>query len=264
MSTEIVLTIDHLSKTFERGRRVLSDGRTNWAVNDVSLTLARGETLGLVGESGSGKSTLARCVLQLIRPTRGAVLFDDTDLTRLRGRSLSATRARIGLISQDPYSALNPRWNVEQIVRHPLTARGVGTGGERRAAVTGLIAQVGLPASYASRYPAQLSGGERQRVAIARALALDPSILLCDEPTSALDVSVQAQILNLLMEIQSVRQVSLLFISHDMAVVRRMSHRVAIMSRGEVVEIGDVDQVFEHGAHEYTRALLAAVPELPG
>jgi peptide/nickel transport system ATP-binding protein len=263
MSAEIVLAVDHISKTFERGRRALRDERTSWAVNDVSLTLGRGETLGLVGESGSGKSTLARCVLQLIRPTRGAVRFDGADLTRLHGRSLRGIRARIGLISQDPYSALNPRWTVEQIVRHPLTARGVGRRPGRGETVTGLIAQVGLPSSYAERYPAQLSGGERQRVAIARALALDPSILLCDEPTSALDVSVQAQILNLLMEIQSVRQVSQLFISHDMAVVRRMSHRVAIMSRGEIVEVGDVDQVFEHPAHEYSRALLAAVPELP-
>jgi peptide/nickel transport system ATP-binding protein len=262
VSADTVLALEGISKTFDR-RRAASDEHTHWAVREVSLTLSRGETLGLVGESGSGKSTLARCVLQLIRPTRGSVLFGGADLTRLRGRALRTTRARIGLISQDPYSALNPRWSVEQIVRHPLVARGIGTRSGRYKTAASLIEQVGLPASYAHRSPTQLSGGERQRVAIARALSLDPSILLCDEPTSALDVSVQAQILNLLMEIQAVRKVSLLFISHDMAVVRRMSHQVAIMSRGQVVEVGSVDQVFERGQHPYTRALIAAVPTLP-
>jgi peptide/nickel transport system ATP-binding protein len=254
-----LLSLDGLSKTYERRQGPSS----TWAVRDVSLTLGRGETLGLVGESGSGKSTLARCVLQLVRPTAGAVLFDGLDLTRLRARSLRAARARIGLISQDPYSSLNPRWSVEQLVRHPLIARRVGGRHVQRRLTAGLIDRVGLPIVYASRYPNQLSGGERQRVAIARALALEPSLILCDEPTSALDVSVQAQILNLLMEIRDTQEVSLLFISHDMAVVRRISDRVAIMSRGQVVEVGDVDDVFERPQHVYTQDLLAAVPHLP-
>jgi peptide/nickel transport system ATP-binding protein len=252
-----LLRVDGLSKSFDRRA-------AHYAVRDVSLDVAPGETLGLVGESGSGKSTLARCVLQLVRPTAGRVTFAGTELTLLKGRRLREQRARIGLIQQDPYSSLNPRWSVEKLVRHPLEARGVGSRSDRARAARELIAQVGLAATHARRLPGQLSGGERQRVAIARALALEPRLILCDEPTSALDVSVQAQILNLLMQIQEERGVSYLFISHDMAVVRRISHRVAIMRAGELVEIGAVDAVFEAPQEAYTRQLIEAVPALPG
>jgi ABC-type glutathione transport system ATPase component len=223
-----------------------------------------GETLGLVGGSGSGKSTLARCILQLVKPTSGSVTFGSTELTALSGAGLRRERARIGMIFQDPYASLNTRWHVEKIIRHPLEVHHVGTRAERRASARRVLDQVGLPSSYRNRIPSQLSGGERQRVAIGRALALEPRVILCDEPTSALDVSVQAQILNLLQEIQHDRHVALLFISHDMAVVRRISQRIAIMHAGELVEVGDVDRVFEHPEHDYTRRLISAVPALPG
>src|SRR5262249_51239829 len=189
--------------------------------------------------------------------------FGATELTALSGTALREARSRIGLISQDPYSALNPRWRVEKIIRHPLETRRRGTRRARRDTARTLLEQVGLPLSYRNRLPSQLSGGERQRVAIARALALEPEVILCDEPTSALDVSVQAQILNLLQQIQRERDVSLLFISHDIAVVRRMSQRVAVMRSGELVEVAATEQLLKSPSHSYTRELVAAVPSLP-
>jgi ABC-type glutathione transport system ATPase component len=216
-----------------------------------------------VGESGSGKSTLARSILQLIKPTTGTITFGSTVLTGLSGTDLREARSRIGMIFQDPYASLNPRWRIEKIIRHPLEMHHRGSRRARRETARALIEQVGLPFSYRDRLPSQLSGGERQRIAIARALALEPTVLLCDEPTSALDVSVQAQILNLLQQIQRERNVSLLFISHDIAVVRRMSQRIAIMRAGEIVEVGDTARVFASPGHPYTRELISAVPELP-
>lgn len=262
-TTTVTLCVDDLSKTFDpRGRRTSQEG-VNWVLRHVSLELCAGQTLGLVGESGSGKSTLARCILQLIKPNTGSVIFGTTELTALSGNALRRQRTNIGMIFQDPYSSLNPRWRVERIIRHPLEANRVGSRSARREATRTLLDQVGLPLSYKDRLPSQLSGGERQRVAIARALALSPRVILCDEPTSALDVSVQAQILNLLQEIQRDRNVALLFISHNMAVVRRMSHRIAIMCAGEIVEVADTESVFEQPGHDYTKQLISAVPALP-
>jgi peptide/nickel transport system ATP-binding protein len=257
-----VLTVERLSRRFTPGGGAFArpTGEAFWAVREASLTLGRGETLGVVGESGSGKTTLARCILQLIRPTEGSVIFEGQELTGLSGSRLRAARARLSVVFQDPYSALNPRWSVARIVRDPLDVHGRGGRAERARTVARLLDAVGLPGVYAERLPHELSGGERQRVAIARALALEPSLVVCDEPTSSLDVSVQAQILNLLMRIQEDLAVSFLFISHNLAVVRRISHRVAIMKGGRIVENGPVDQVFESPREEYTRTLLAAVP----
>jgi ABC-type glutathione transport system ATPase component len=260
-SSERVLHVDQLSKTFDRSRR--PGKNTLWAVHDISIELHRGETLGLVGESGSGKSTLARCVLQLTKPTSGSVFFRGANLVGLRQRELRRARAQIGIVFQDPYTSLNPRWRIERIVRDPLDAHRIGTRTSRAQTAAALLEQVRLPQSYAHRLPGQLSGGERQRVAIARALALQPTMIICDEPTSALDVSVQAQILNLLQEIQRDRQLAILFISHNMAVVRRVSHRVAIMRGGRLVESGETDSVFAKPQHEYTQQLLHAIPSLP-
>lgn len=258
-----LLRVERLSKTFDRRRRRRSDTDIVWAVRDVSFELRPGETLGLVGESGSGKSTLARCLLQLTQPTDGAVFFDGSDLTRLDHRSLRQRRAQMGMVFQDPYASLNPRWRVEKIIRHPLEAHGIGTHASRGRTAASLLEQVRLSQSYAHRLPGQLSGGERQRVAIARALALQPRMILCDEPTSALDVSVQAQILNLLQEIQHDREIAVLFISHNMAVVRRVSHRIAIMRAGQLVETGATARVFANPQHDYTKELLNAIPTLP-
>ena len=230
-----------------------------WAVKDVFLTVGVGETLGIVGESGSGKTTLARCILQLIRPTTGTVRFKDSQLTELRGARLRMIRANIGMIFQDPYSSLNSRWSIERIISDPLIVNGVGAKRERADKVSKLLEEVNLPEFYRTRFPGQLSGGERQRVAIARALALEPKLIFCDEPTSSLDVSVQAQILNLLQEIQRRLEVSFIFISHNMAVVRQISHRVIVMRNGRVVEEGDVDQVFNSPKNEYTRELIESV-----
>jgi peptide/nickel transport system ATP-binding protein len=260
-SPAALLRVERLSKTFARRRRPGED--VVWAVREASLEVHPGETLGLVGESGSGKSTLARCVLQLTKPTSGSVFFNDVNLVGLGGSDLRTARAQLGVVFQDPYTSLNPRWRIDKIIRDPLDAHRIGTRALRARTAAALIEQVRLPQSYGQRLPGQLSGGERQRVAIARALALEPKLIICDEPTSALDVSVQAQILNLLQEIQHSRQLALLFISHNMAVVRRVSHRIAIMRGGELVESGRTRSVFDQPQHEYTQQLLEAIPALP-
>lgn len=230
------------------------------AVDGVSFAIGAGETLGLVGESGSGKTTAGRCVLRLIEPTSGEVRFEGADVRRLRGRELRALRRRMQIVFQDPVSSLNPRLRAGSTVAEPLVVHGVARGRDARDRVRNLLGLVGLRAADADCLPHELSGGQRQRVCIARALALDPKLIVADEPVSALDVSVQAQIVNLMRDLQERLGVAYLFISHDLSVVRHVAGRTAVMYLGRLVEIGATERLFAQPAHPYTQLLLSAVP----
>ncbi|HEY3639486.1 MAG TPA: oligopeptide/dipeptide ABC transporter ATP-binding protein [Xanthobacteraceae bacterium] len=252
--SEPILVAAHLRKDFR-----VPGGRQLRAVDDVSLTLSAGETLGVVGESGCGKSTLGRMILRLIAPSAGEIRFLGQDITHLSERALRPLRRHLQAVFQDPVSSLNPRMRVGDIIAEPLVNLGIGRA-DRRARVAELLEVVGLPADATGRHPHAFSGGQRQRIAIARALAASPKLIVCDEATSSLDVSVQAQILNLLSDLQARFALALFFISHNLGAVRHLAHRVAVMYLGRVVEIAPEAELFEHPHHPYTAALLAAVP----
>ncbi len=258
-----ILQVRNLSKHFEVTQGIIKQtviGAVK-AVDGVSFDVAPGETFGLVGESGCGKTTTGRCVLQLERPTTGEILFEGHDLARVSRAELRRVRRRLQVIFQDPFSSLNPRMTVGQIVAEPMRVHGlVASKAEAETRVAELLGEVGLPAAMARRYPHEMSGGQRQRVGIARALALKPAFIVCDEPVSALDVSIQAQIVNLLEDLQTKYGLAYLFIAHDLAVVRHLSHRVAVMYLGRIVEAAPADSLYDRPLHPYTQALLDAAP----
>ena len=260
--SEVLLEVRDLVKHFPvDGGFFKRAGGTVRAVDGVSFSLRRGETLGLVGESGCGKTTTGRCILQLERPTSGKIIFEGTDLATHSEQQLRELRRHMQVIFQDPYSSLNPRMTIGQILAEPLKVHRLVSGkAAREKRIEELLTQVGLLPQHAQRYPHQLSGGQRQRVGIARALAMEPSLIICDEPVSALDVSIQAQIINLLEELQSRLGLTYLFIAHDLSVVRHISDRVVVMYLGKIAEVADRQALYEAPVHPYTRALLSAVP----
>ncbi|MCM3880621.1 MAG: ATP-binding cassette domain-containing protein [Vicinamibacterales bacterium] len=246
-----LLDVRHLVKQFGAMR----------AVNDISFTVEEGETFGLVGESGSGKTTTGRCILRLIEPTSGEVLFRGQNVLGFSGSELRQARRNMQIVFQDPYSSLNPRMRVRQIIEEPFIIHRIGTRQERRERVVELVRLVGLDPASLERYPHEFSGGQRQRIGVARAIALNPSLVIADEPVSALDVSIQAQVVNLLMELQEKLKLAYLFIAHDLRLVEHICQRTAVMYLGKIVEMGDTRRLFSNPQHDYTKALLSAIPE---
>ena len=258
----VLLTVTDLTKHFPVRKGILWEKTVGYvkAVDGVSFSIPEGHTLGLVGESGSGKSTTGYCILQLLQPTSGSIRFQGKELTALGREELRRMRQDMQIVFQDPYSSLDPRMTVGNIVSEPLEVHGMGTRKGRTETVRRLLEVVGFNPNFTNRYPHEFSGGQRQRIGIARALALNPKLIICDEPVSALDVSIQAQILNLLKDLQRDFGLTYLFISHDLAVVRTMSDEIAVMNQGKLVEVGPAEQVYTNPKDEYTRVLFAAVP----
>jgi oligopeptide transport system ATP-binding protein len=255
-----LLEVRNLVKEFSRKRGIFSSRAVVRAVDGVTFTVDQGETFGLVGESGSGKTTTGRCILRLIEPTSGEVRFKGEDVLSFDRTRLRQARRDMQIVFQDPYSSLNPRMRVGTIVEEPLVIHRLGSRTERLSRVTELFELVGLDPTQLARYPHQFSGGQRQRIGLARALALNPSLIIADEPVSALDVSVQAQVINLLMDLQQRLKLTYLFIAHDLRLVRHICSRVAVMYVGKIVEMGPTEALFAAPAHPYTRALLSAIP----
>jgi len=262
VSDEVVLQATDVVKTFSSRGKKIGTRVISRAVNGVSLEVRRGETLGIVGESGCGKSTLARCLVQLSPVTSGTVTFEGTELTGLSRRRLRPYRRQFQLVFQDPYASLNPRRTVGEIVAEPMRINHLGSSSEIDARVRELFSTVGLDSAAINRYPHEFSGGQRQRIGIARSLSLNPTLVIADEPVSALDVSIQAQVLNLMADLQQEFNLTYVFIAHDLGVVRHVSDRVGVMYLGEFVEFGDVGSLYETPLHPYTEALLSVVPEL--
>jgi ABC-type oligopeptide transport system ATPase subunit len=265
VSTAPLVAVQKLVKEYATKKGVFGRGTPFRAVDEVSFAIAPGETFGLVGESGCGKTTTGRCLLRLIEPTSGEVQIKGTDVLALGARELRRARRDFQIVFQDPYSSLNPRMRVGDTVREPLVIHKLGTRADQDARVRQLFELVGLQPTDMTKYPHEFSGGQRQRIGLARALALEPSFIVADEPVSALDVSVQAQVVNLLLELQQRLGLTYLFIAHDLRLVRQICDRVAVMYRGRIVELAPAEQVFSSPAHDYTKALLSAIPKLqPG
>ncbi len=255
-----LLRIENIKQHFYSGSGIFRKGYTIHAVDGVSFSVKQGETLGLVGESGCGKSTLGRSILKLFEPTAGKIFFEGRDITHLSVKKMRSLRQEMQIIFQDPTESLNSRHTVGMIIEEPFIIHGIGKPAERKLWVKELLIKVGLPESAAERYPHEFSGGQRQRIGIARAVALKPKLIICDESVSALDVSVQAQILNLLLELQQEMKLALIFIAHDLSVVKHISDRVAVMYLGKIVELGNALEVYNSPRHPYTQALLSAIP----
>lgn len=251
MST--LLEVKNLSVEYAPQGGMFSKGGNFRALKDINFKLEQGETLGIVGESGCGKSTLAKAIIRLLEPTQGQIIFDGVDLTRLHGAKLKPHRRQIQMVFQDPADSLNPKHTIAQILKEPLEVHGIGKHDER---IVELLQLVGIPQTFLTRYPHELSGGQRQRIGIARALALNPKLIICDEPVSALDLSIQGQIINLLLGLQKQLGLSLLFISHDLRLVRHVSDHIAVLYQGELVEFGRADDVYHRPQHAYTQKLL--------
>lgn len=259
---EVLLKVENLVKHFPIMKGILIQRQVAavHAVDNVSFEVRRGETVGLVGESGCGKSTTGRAILQLHKPTSGKVLFEGNDLVKMKGETLRKMRRKMQMIFQDPYASLNPRMTIGEIIGEPLLIHNLASRKESEEKVEELLKLVGLNPAYANRYPHEFSGGQRQRVGVARALSLQPSLIVCDEPISALDVSIQAQVINLLEDLQAQFNLTYLFIAHDLSMVRHISNRVAVMYLGKMVELADRDELFRNPLHPYTRALMSAIP----
>ena len=260
---DVILDVKHLKKHFpvKQGLLMREVAQVK-AVDDISLEIKRGETIGLVGESGCGKSTLGRALIRLYEPSSGAVTFNGRDFLNLKGEDLRRERRNMQMIFQDPYASLDPRMTVGQILSEPFEIHGILKSKEREAKVKSLLETVGLKASHINRYPHEFSGGQKQRICIARALALEPSLIICDEPVSALDVSIQAQILNLMKDLQQKFNLTYVFISHDLSVIEHVCDRIAVMYLGKIVEIATREELFKNPQHPYTQALIQAIPRI--